>query len=132
MSDETINPRVWRYKPIPDKPSVIYVIKPDGLDYVKVGQTRDLYPRMSTIQTGCPHELRILFVLLGGTDEEARIHFDLGAHRERGEWFRLNAETQAVLDRLRADAIDYDAMMDGLLEKARLDKRAAIAAMVAR
>lgn len=132
MADDILDARVWRYKPIPNKPSIIYVIKPDGMDFVKVGQTRDLYPRLSTIQTGCPHHLRILFVLLGDTNDEARIHFDLGAHRERGEWFRLNDETRAVLDRLSNDAIDYDAMMDGLLECARTDRRAAIAAMAAR
>lgn len=128
FSDPT--PRVWRYKQIKEKPSVIYVIQPEGLDFVKVGQTRDLYPRLSTIQTGCPYELRILFVLLDDGATEARIHRKLDEHLERGEWFRLNEAVRAHLAELRSAAIDYDAMMDALLIKSREDYKAYMAARV--
>lgn len=128
ISDPT--PRVWRYKSIPNKPSVIYVIQPDGLEFVKIGQTRDLYPRLSVIQTGCPFDLRILFVLLGDSDLEGRIHNALDDHRHRGEWFALNDHVHAYLESLREDAIDYDAMMDALLVQSREDFKASMSARV--
>jgi hypothetical protein len=128
FSDPT--PRVWRYKEIKEKPSVIYVIQPEGLDFVKIGQTRDLYPRLSGIQTGSPFELRILFVLLGGLDLEGEIHNKLQCHRQRGEWFVLSDFVRGYLDELRKDAIDYDAMLDELLIKSRKEYREGLAARV--
>ena len=122
VSDQT--PRVWRFQRLRNKPSFIYVLRPVGQPYVKIGRTRDLYPRISTLQTGNPHPLELLFVMKGGGEQEAELHSRLGHSNVRGEWFELNEDVERALSGLRQFAVDHDAIMQSLLDAQNAADRA--------
>ena len=70
---------------------MIYIIGQEGNRYVKIGYSKDMdgiQARISGMQTGNPHELRLLRVIGGGIDREREIHEKYEAHRVRGEWFK--------------------------------------------
>ena len=85
---------------------MIYVVKAVGTEYVKIGVSRGIGPRMNrllALQGGCPFEL----VLIAQADwphrEERRIHAHLrrnGMH-VRLEWFRRAGETDIVINMLQ-------------------------------
>ena len=67
-------------------------------DFVKVGKTRDLATRISSMQTGCPLPL-VLHGYVEG-DIEAATHEYLefcGHERVRGEWFAFDDEITYAL-----------------------------------
>jgi hypothetical protein len=107
-------PRVGRFSKVKDRPQVIYFIGTPCGEYVKIGYTRDLYPRFSTIQTGTPHDLAILFVIYGDRELEAKLHYQCGSDRVRGEWFRTTDRVRAVMDEARTVAIDYDVALSAM------------------
>lgn len=96
------------------KPPVIYFIETPCGQYVKAGYTTDLYPRLSTIQTGNPQELQVMFVIQGDRRVEQEVHSALRPFHVRGEWFRRTKEVEALLSELRKSAFDYDAHLDGM------------------
>lgn len=70
--------------------------------YVKIGKaSRSIRDRARNLQTGHPVPLTIR-MLSRNPKDEARIHAALAPHRVRGEWFRLNGEVLAHLNRLEA------------------------------
>jgi hypothetical protein len=44
--------------------------------------------RISQLQTGCPYELKLLWIYTGTDYTEAQIHEEFDHERIRGEWFR--------------------------------------------
>lgn len=77
---------------------MIYVIKTKNLTpaFIKIGFARkSMAGRISSLQTGCPHELELIFAKNGGLKEEKELHSKLEKHRANGEWFHWNKETQA-------------------------------------
>lgn len=129
MSNRPISdkgPRVWRYKRLRNKPSVIYFIQPADQPFIKVGRTRDLWPRLCGLQTGNPHQLELLFVIEGDEERENEIHLALSRHSVRGEWFRMNDDVRRALDHLRPLAFDYDEHMGALLEEQVMSDREAM------
>lgn len=62
-----------------------YFVQGVPLSPVKIGRATDVASRLSGLQTGTPHELRVLLVLEG--DREAEMHDRFALHRIRGEWF---------------------------------------------
>lgn len=83
---------------------MIYAIQARGTDFVKVGRTTrgGLRKRLDAMQTGCPMELCILGLYAGGREQETVVHHHLrvaGKH-VRGEWFRYDEQTAAILSKL--------------------------------
>lgn len=75
----------------------LYFIEAIGTDFVKVGIcTGDPYARLSSLQTGCPFELRVLAHRPGTHREEAAVHALLESSRVRGEWFRRTPALDAL------------------------------------
>ncbi|MGW6248079.1 GIY-YIG nuclease family protein [Streptomyces roseolus] len=68
---------------------VVYVIGAEGLDAVKIGTTGDLGRRLSSLQTGLPVLLSVLWTCEGGRELERALHEEFRGHRRRGEWFDL-------------------------------------------
>lgn len=79
---------------------LVYVVKPDGQPFVKIGRTWDVRARIKGMQTGNPYPIRLVVLFAEGTLgwSERALHRRFHAHREIGEWFRLEG---TVLDWLR-------------------------------
>lgn len=80
----------------------IYVIGELGAP-VKIGITQDVEKRLRALQTGHPHQLRILATVQVATrlarDAERSCHIALKAERLQGEWFRVEAHRAVELIR---------------------------------
>jgi len=68
---------------------MVYLIACDDLRVCKIGYTKNLESRLSSLQTGHAYPLRLVFSLNGGRDLERRLHFKFRCLRLRGEWFRF-------------------------------------------
>lgn len=68
----------------------LYIIQMGGTGDFKVGRSDDVARRLTELQTGCPHALRILLEAPGLGDREFSVHHRLRQYRCRhgkGEWF---------------------------------------------
>ncbi len=81
-----------------ESPRYLYLIRLTGAKYYKIGITNDLNKRLSTLQTGCPHDLSIIFYAEADMDDylgkeikyiEDFLHKNFNKQRYRGEWFKL-------------------------------------------
>lgn len=81
------------YQPDSDAGEWVYFLRAG--DFVKIGYTTDLASRLKRLQTGSPHELRLLVLLPGTKYDEATFHRRFGSLRAHGEWFKLDG---ALLD----------------------------------
>lgn len=68
---------------------------------VKIGFARDVVARLRRLQTGSAGPLVLVAWREGGAAVEREEHERWAAYRERGEWFRLEGELHAHLERLR-------------------------------
>lgn len=70
-----------------DKSSVTYLVQGENGGPIKIGLSNHtgLGQRVSALQTGYPHRLRVVKLLDG--NHEARLHHEFAAHRLHGEWF---------------------------------------------
>lgn len=67
---------------------MIYFIQESGSGLIKIGCTeRAVEGRLSMLQIGNPHPLRVLLVLPGSYAEERRLHRQFRPARHLGEWF---------------------------------------------
>lgn len=67
----------------------IYVI--GARRYIKIGISRDVKARLSTIQTGCPYPLHVYqsWATSRAREIERKAHSLLHGYRTKGEWFDL-------------------------------------------
>jgi hypothetical protein len=89
---------------------VIYAIRAKGTEYIKFGyaQGLSLETRISTLQTGCPHDLELLACCLGDIKLERKIHNRLlaaGDHH-RGEWFKDGPIARAIIRHMKGEEVD--------------------------
>jgi len=79
----------------------LYFIHAEGTRWFKIGVTASApEDRRKTLQTGCPHPLKVFGSLPVGSaayDLEAACHSALGARRGSGEWFDLDEVTAAAV-----------------------------------
>lgn len=80
---------------------MIYAIRANGTPYIKFGYTSEINvrDRLGQLQTGCPYELEMVAVGMGGALEEAEIHatLEIAGKRHRGEWFIHSEATKAAI-----------------------------------
>lgn len=70
---------------------MIYFIKTQGYDAIKIGHSKDFETfkvRFGTGRVFCPFQMELLGTLDGGTEAEAEIHRRFAPHALRGEWFK--------------------------------------------
>lgn len=95
--------RAWHAKqPRP----VVYFIGTElrvGCD-VKIGFTRNLPGRLSTLQTSSPVPLKVFATVPGGPEVEDKYHRRWRTRRRSGEWFTLGKCIIDEIDRLNATA----------------------------
>lgn len=77
-----------------------YIVEAGGR--VKIGKSLNPVHRVSSLQTGCPDEIRVLLVLDG--DRESELHEALAEFHLRGEWFNGTPEFHARLASLAGSA----------------------------
>ena len=78
-----------------------YVIRSG--DFVKIGIAHDIERRFRDIMSLNPHDVECLVVLAGGRALERSLHLRFAAHRHRDEWFRIEGELAAWIERGFAD-----------------------------
>lgn len=79
------------------KTHVVYFIYCAG--FVKIGTTRILHKRLSTLQMGAPWQTRIVSLLAGGRITEDYLHSVFRELSIGGEWFRLGPDLrQAIIE----------------------------------
>ena len=66
---------------------MIYFIEAIGSECVKIGVSDTVEKRLTDLQCGCPHELKLLGTIHGGFGIEKILHRYLKRMRVRGEWF---------------------------------------------
>jgi hypothetical protein len=94
-----------------DKKGYVYFFKSgDGL--MKIGRSRDVYKRYSSVKTACPTGVEILgYIKTEDSYElEKKFHDYFAKHRVNGEWFALT--TQEISDMyfqsMVKELIDYE------------------------
>lgn len=78
-------------------PSLVYFIQRGVDGPVKIGHSKNVRGRLSSLQTGIPERLHLLGVLDGGKAEEQRLHRYFSAHCIQGEWFSPAPEVLAYI-----------------------------------
>jgi hypothetical protein len=75
----------------------VYAIECHG--FVKVGVATSIAARMNQLQVGCPFELHLLtkWRSSDAIGQERRLHAMLKPFEERGEWFKLNAQSWRLI-----------------------------------
>lgn len=78
--------------------SVVYFIAAPEAEAIKVGITRQLDRRFSTLQMACPFSLVLLGVVPGNGVHERRIQLLFRREHMRGEWFRDGGQLRSFID----------------------------------
>jgi hypothetical protein len=74
--------------PPSNKPGWIYLMLAKGAKAIKIGfSTKYPSARKRTLQTGNPHELKLIMLVQGTVQDERRYHEQFAHLRIRGEWF---------------------------------------------
>ncbi len=85
---------------------MIYFIKAG--QYVKIGYTRDITKRMSSIQTGNPLVLELLALIKGNNKKEKQLHYDFSVYHKHGEWFEYTGTLVTFIENIcHQDMLQY-------------------------
>lgn len=88
---------------------MIYVIHAEGTDFYKVGKSDGNGKlRIATLQTGCPHSLKLMAIADWPDSIEFRIHAFLTRKEThvRGEWFRASEHLSALISAMECGDIE--------------------------
>ncbi len=87
----------------------VYIIRAGRTRRLKIGITRKTpLERMKELQTGNPHQLRVVYARQTATcaAAEKRIHRRLASYRKEGEWFAVPTEVAIAVSDAIIDAIE--------------------------
>lgn len=68
-----------------------------GDSLVKIGKATNVANRFHSLQTGSPHELKLLAAIRTEEREEKKLHEHFKEQKERGEWFRVDESIKGFL-----------------------------------
>ena len=92
---------------------MIYFITQQNHKFVKIGYTRDIDTRLSSLQVGNPYKLDVYAVIKGDSFQEWWFQKKFQAHRIRGEWFIFHDDIRKAVDTIVKDtAARVDAYND--------------------
>lgn len=66
---------------------MIYFLKLE--QFVKIGFTNNPHNRITTLQSGLPEKVELIYLMDGGRKEEKELHLKFSGNRREGEWFIL-------------------------------------------
>lgn len=75
----------------------VYFIKA-GTEFVKIGYTKEVKGRLSSITVSSPLPISLIGVIEGGVKKEKEIQRKFKHFRVRGEWFDLSSELKEFID----------------------------------
>lgn len=81
----------------PDCPRLLYFIKEEGSNYVKIGSSRTPGTRLMFLQVANPRKLKLLKMIDAGKGGESACHRLFDPERVRGEWFYFSDELEKFL-----------------------------------
>ena len=81
--------------------------------HIKIGKAIDVDERLKVLQTGNPHELRVICTVPCKSEANALameefFHHFFRSHRVRGEWFDRDICIKKAVDRVNAEMIDAE------------------------
>lgn len=85
--------------------------------FVKIGSSHSAQARLKGLQTSSPFPYKLLAVLSAGAGVEKALHHALSAHRERGEWFRIEGRAKAFIASMQREDFGPDLKRHLLLAK---------------
>ena len=88
------------------RPSMIYFIREEGSNYVKIGQTRMPGDRLKELQISNPRELRVVKLFEAPSQAESILHAMFREERVRGEWFKMSSRLSAFMNEDEYDIIE--------------------------
>lgn len=71
--------------------SCVYFIEAAEAGVVKIGRTRSINSRMTSLQVASPFKLTLVGTIPGGSRLENRLHRRYSQDRTEGEWFNFTA-----------------------------------------
>lgn len=98
-SVRTLRGLPWPDSGVGPKLSLVYFAESVGSERIKIGRSTDVEGRMRCLGACQPSPVRCLAVILGGKEEELRLHRLFAAHRVAGEWFVKCPEIMRIVRR---------------------------------
>ena len=112
---------------------MIYAVRALETPYIKFGIARGIERRLTTMQTGCPYELRAVAFADWPNQAERQIHAFLKADRVRGEWFKQGKDADTVIDALRHSTYEqWTTLLSNLMIKRRSELRSLLGSVPSR
>jgi hypothetical protein len=88
---------------------MIYLISIDGIEFVKIGYTKDdqsMKVRLMSLQIGNPMALSVAHIEPGEQNLERRYHRLLRDVRKSGEWFYLGNKLSKFIENAKSFGLD--------------------------
>ena len=71
---------------------IVYFLRAQGTDFVKIGSASSIDIRINQLQTGCPHTLVLFNSFEGGKNEEKAMHALFRDRKVKNEWFLFHED----------------------------------------
>ncbi len=89
---------------------MVYFIRGDS--FVKIGTTKDIFRRLSTLQSSCPEELECILLIRGSYSLEDELHLRFSESHHYGEWFHMSSEIREYVKEQKAFPLnDYSSLI---------------------
>lgn len=86
-------------------PESVYFIRSEDGGPVKIGSSTDVHRRMRSIQTSCPHRLKVIAIIPNcGRRKERELHRKFSEDRMSGEWFEWSSDIEAYVNSISPTA----------------------------
>ena len=79
---------------------LVYFISAEGMDFIKIGVSKDLPTRLKRMQTGSPHRFQVLRTVKGEQAHELALHKRFAHLKHDREWFRADLELLQFIESL--------------------------------
>jgi hypothetical protein len=100
---------------------MIYFIRAQGTNLIKIGCTESLNGRMSNMQVACPHKLILIKTIDGSYNLEQTFHTRFSEDHIRGEWFNWSPKLQQVIDGIPSGTRNISGLELLMLDTQRLE-----------
>lgn len=92
-----------------EKPPIIgdlYLIHDSSSDVLKIGYTKNIENRLSSLQSATSHKLELLYLITGHAYREKEVHalFDVLRLSQKGEWFKYDNSIIDYFKSLKSEA----------------------------
>ncbi|MBL4823316.1 MAG: GIY-YIG nuclease family protein [Colwellia sp.] len=104
-----------------EAPRFIYLIRCKSTNFYKIGKTNNIDVRLRDLQTGCPFELKVIFIAEADMGDflgreisylETFLQNNYKVDHKRGEWFELTYEYIADICFFLEESRDLDVIHD--------------------